>query len=319
MATQTIALASKGLESAIEVLSSAAKAFQLTRFETLSYRALVVSVDVAAAIMVASISLSFFLVLFANAWPSLVSGIAATIAIGVVGSVFVGIVSLALNIPLFLRIFRERARLKELGLSSLSKSLWKESRRSRRISQVREVLLIVICISLFVVAVNAITSGPDWHLGIILASFSAVTTALLLTARYLQNQREWMDLTASAEELRKALQSLQGQAGKTGVVFVPAGLLERTAKIESAQIAKERKDAILQSVDFGPTGYAIAFDRDATEKRATLGVADRVELEDRRRNARPLASDCLWNRASGYKEICLVSPAPVRGFFVGVA
>jgi hypothetical protein len=63
-------------------------------------------------------------------------------------------------------------------------------------------------------------------------------------------------------------------------VSVPSELLEQAAKIESAQIAKERKDAVLQSVAVRPSGYAITFDRDAAKERATLGVADRVELED---------------------------------------
>src|SRR5262245_35343945 len=39
-------------------------------------------------------------------------------------------------------------------------------------------------------------------------------------------------------------------------------------------------DAVLQSVAFRPPGYASAFDRHAAEQRATLSVADRVELED---------------------------------------
>jgi hypothetical protein len=63
-------------------------------------------------------------------------------------------------------------------------------------------------------------------------------------------------------------------------VSVPTELVEQTAKIESAQIAKERKDAILESVSSRPTGYAIAFDRDAIEQRATLDVPDRIELAD---------------------------------------
>jgi hypothetical protein len=63
-------------------------------------------------------------------------------------------------------------------------------------------------------------------------------------------------------------------------VSVPESLLEQTAKIELAQIAEERKDAILESVAARPTGYAIAFDRDAAEQRATLNVADRIELAD---------------------------------------
>ena len=96
----------------------------------------------------------------------------------------------------------------------------------------------------------------------------------------LQTQRERMDLTANAEELRKAFQSLRQRAGKTEVVSVPTELVEQTSKIESAQIAKERKDAILESVSSRPTGYAIAFDRDAIEQRAMLDVADRIELAD---------------------------------------
>ena len=50
-----------------------------------------------------------------------------------------------------------------------------------------------------------------------------------------------MDLTANAEELRKAFQSLRQRAGDVEVVTVPSELLEQTAKIETAQIAKERK------------------------------------------------------------------------------
>jgi hypothetical protein len=89
-----------------------------------------------------------------------------------------------------------------------------------------------------------------------------------------------MDLTANAEELRKAFRSLRQRTGKTEVVSVPSELVEQTARIEAAQIAKERKDAILESVSSRPTGYAIAFDGDAAEQRATLDVADRIELAD---------------------------------------
>jgi hypothetical protein len=117
--------------------------------------------------------------------------------------------------------------------------------------------------------------------GIIFFSFLIVLAAsLLFAAQYLKNQRERMELTANAEELRKAFRSLRQRAGESKVVTVPSQLLEQTAKIESAQIAEERKDAILESVTSRPTGYAIAFDRDAAEQRATLDVADRIELGD---------------------------------------
>ena len=103
---------------------------------------------------------------------------------------------------------------------------------------------------------------------------------LLLLAQFLRNQRGRMDLAANAEELKKALQGLQQRAGKAEIVSVPADLLEHAARIETAQIVKERKDAVLQSVLVGPSGYGITFDRAAAEQRQMLDVTDRVELED---------------------------------------
>jgi hypothetical protein len=121
---------------------------------------------------------------------------------------------------------------------------------------------------------------PKGTIAAVIIMTAIALVALCLGARYLQIQRERMDLTANAEELRKAFQSLRQHAGKNKAVTVPSELLEQTAKIESAQIAEERKDAILESVSSRPTGYAIAFDRDAAGQRATLDVADRIELAD---------------------------------------
>jgi hypothetical protein len=191
--------------------------------------------------------------------------------------------ALVINIPLASKLYRERAQLKELGLASLSKSLWKESRRGRRKRQVVRwvpVIILVIIFS-FMLADRILNPSEEWDAGdtFVVAIFTGLA-ALLVLARYLRNQRERIDLAASAEELKKVFQSLQHRAGKAEVVAVPSELLEQAARIESAQIAKERKDAVLQSVAVRPSGYAITFDRDAAKERARLGVADRVELED---------------------------------------
>jgi hypothetical protein len=177
------------------------------------------------------------------------------------------------------KLYRERASLKELGLSSLSKSLWKESRRSRWRSRAREVLLIVVGILCFLVGA-VLYGGLFREIYVEMTLVFATIAVLIFTARYLHNQRERMELTASAEELKKAFEGLRQRAGKAEVVSVPSELLEQAARIESAQIAKERKDAVLQSIAVRPSGYAITFDRYAAEERATLGAADRVELED---------------------------------------
>jgi hypothetical protein len=285
MAARTIELDRKDLNKSIEVLSSATQALRLTRLETLSYRALMLTVDVGTVLIAAAFAYGLIVRTWIMQVPLLEEFGPWFILLVLSVFLVVGLVSLVLNIPLFVRVLRERSRLKKLGLSSLSRSLWIESRRSRWISRARDYLLIGV--GIFIVLRSAYYFLIQWKSGYInvwdlitITVMVLIISPLILEARYLRNQRERIDLAANAEELRQVFQSLRQRAGKTEVVSVPTELVERTAKIESAQIAKERKDAILESVTSRPTGYAIAFDRDAAEQRATLDVADRIELAD---------------------------------------
>ena len=101
----------------------------------------------------------------------------------------------------------------------------------------------MIGIGIFVLVVMVGTLGGALMMGIGVADrderlillvallFPAIIAALLFAARYLRNQRERMDLAASAEGLRKAFLGLQQREGPD-VVSVPADLLEQTARIE---------------------------------------------------------------------------------------
>jgi hypothetical protein len=64
--------------------------------------------------------------------------------------------------------------------------------------------------------------------------FCVIVIAMLVLIGYLRNQRERMDLAASAEELKNAFQALQRRGGKSEKVSVPSELLEQAARIESA-------------------------------------------------------------------------------------
>jgi hypothetical protein len=282
MDARTIELDRNDLDKSVEVLSSAAQTFQLTRFESRSYRLLMLSVDMMMVIFFAVIIIIWF-VPRPEDEQFLLIGLLAFFTFALAG-----MFSLVLNIPLFIRVFLERARLKKLGLNSLSRSLWIESRRSRWMSRARSYLLVGV--SMFFVAflvwvlisfaTDPSARGYFWDALLPAAAGYVAVTVLLLSARYLRNQRERIDLTANAEELRKSFQSLRQRAGKTEVVTVPSKLVEQTAKIESVQIAEERKDAILQSITSPSKEYAVAFDHEAAERRTTLSVADRIELED---------------------------------------
>jgi membrane protein implicated in regulation of membrane protease activity len=148
-------------------------------------------------------------------------------------------------------------------------------------------VLVLIIVGLFLVVMGVVLSiagtagSPEDRAALFfVALFVVIIAAMVLGARYLRNQRERIDLTTNAEELKRALQRLRQRAGDVETVTVPSELLEQTAKIESAQIATQRRDAILQSSASPSKEYAVAFDHGAVEQRATLDIADRVELED---------------------------------------
>src|SRR5262249_4459615 len=65
MATRTVAVSTNQLDTAIEVLSSAGREFQLTRFERGAHRALMASVDVAVWSFVAFVALIAIIVILA--------------------------------------------------------------------------------------------------------------------------------------------------------------------------------------------------------------------------------------------------------------
>jgi hypothetical protein len=72
---------------------------------------------------------------------------------------------------------------------------------------------------------------------------------------------------------------LRRRAGGAAI-SIPAETLEQVARIESAQIARERRTAILEGAGSAQSGYAVLFLREATEQRSALDVQGRIELED---------------------------------------
>jgi hypothetical protein len=287
MDTRTTDLELNEVERNIKVILRAAQALQLTRFERLSYLALMASVYV----ITGSFALQFifgFVTGFLGE-ETLYSKWVLPLNLEFL-VILLGLLSLALNTPLFIKVFRERARLRALGLGSLSESLWQESRRHRWRTRALDGFLIVSSICMFLTAsfwlILPVLLQDDRSLeelatiSTLGALYFTIITILLVSARYLHGQRKRMDLTASAQQLGEALERLRRRIGKGGVATVPSKILEQTAKIESAEIAKERKDAILQSVASPPNGYLITFDPRAAEQRATLDIADRVEIED---------------------------------------
>ncbi|PXW83892.1 hypothetical protein C8R34_12530 [Nitrosomonas sp. Nm84] len=315
-APRTVNLDSQSLDKVIKALSDVVKDFSLTRRERISYWGLMLSADLAIAhFLITFIWLfgSIFVLNFVDKsivdptvtpsdWFKNVLGLLFLLSLlALFLSTLVGVPSLLFSISLICKTFRERAKLELLGITELTKSLWKESRRSRWLSRLRSGFLVFIIAYMIIgavsvsISVKALTLRPDLAselesalhpLGIIDSGRIAVGVAvwlaiMLFIARYLRNQREQIDLAANAGQLRSVLEKMLQHAGVAGKVEVPAEFIEQAAKIESVQIARTRKTAILKSADIRISGYyAIMFEEGAARQRSMLGIADRIELQD---------------------------------------
>jgi hypothetical protein len=290
LTNRTIAVTPHELDIAIGALGSAQATLKLTRFQRVSYAAIMISAD---AVILCYLAQFASLALGATSLRD--AGLFVWVAASFTQIVFLflGAILLILNIPLFIKAHRESQKLKKNGLASLSNRLWRESRRSRWISRGREILFL-LCLTANLLGLGFLgyeayrsaglgTTLPSRReeFWLFVAGGLALTlyVALLFGAHYLRNQRGRIDITANAKEMRKALQRLREKAEKD-LVRVPTDLLERTARIESVQIAAERKDAVLDSLVSRSSGYAVAFAPTAASSRAALELVERIELDD---------------------------------------
>lgn len=295
---RTYTLDPERLRGAIEVLKRAAESFDLSQRERIGYRALIISGDVGIIGLVwlyASIALQSVLPSYdSHTTPRWLEVNLILASLMLIGSAVGGTVSLLLNISLIRKAWRERAALKKLGLTNLSKSLWKAGRKHRWLQRLRgailliggAVLLLSAVLSPFILLFNDQILGAitrDWRVLAAVAAlvlFYALFGLIMLAARYLRIRREQIELVSNAEKLQEALRELQKRAGDGAAVLIPADILEQVARIESSQIAQERKTAILESAGSVQSGYAVGFAPNAAEQKSALDMAQRIKLED---------------------------------------
>ncbi len=251
-APRTVNLDSQSLDKVIKALSDVVKDFNLTRRERISYWGLMLSADLAIAhflITFVWLFSSIFVLNFVDKsivdatvtppdWFKNVLGLLFILSLlALLLSILAGVPSLLFSISLLRKTFQERAKLELLGITGLTKSLWKESRRSRWLSRLRSGFLIFISVYMIIGAVSvsifvkALTLRPDLafelesalypNLGIIGFGRMVVAVAvwlaiMLFTARYLRNQREQIDLAANAGQLRSVLEKMLQHAGVAG-------------------------------------------------------------------------------------------------------
>src|SRR5205823_2844931 len=113
---------------------------------------------------------------------------------------------------------RERAELKKLGLTTLSRSLWKAGRRHRWLQRIRGAVL--LSFSLLLLFLTAAVGREETFVWLMVVLVMVLLGIIMLAARYLRHRREQTELVANAEELQKALRELQQQAGDGAAILI---------------------------------------------------------------------------------------------------
>ena len=261
------------LEAASEALRKAAETFRPSPREARLYRYLgwcsTLAVILFAAmvagwflnpLMVIPLLLAFFL-----------AGAAATIL-------------LVMNLALVAGTLRQRRLLKKLGLHTISRSAWKAERRRHLGGRIGGASLTTAgVILLLFAAFLMLPSLAAWRVSgfeLVVIVLLAVPGLTVLIWRMVERSREQLALVADADRLRAMLTSMQAESGSGGPVVVPAAVMEKVARIESAQIARERAQAVVASVGKADRGYALVVAHDATAQKAALGRAERLTVEE---------------------------------------
>jgi hypothetical protein len=285
---RTYTLDSEGLRGAIEVLKRA-ESLGLTGRERIGYHVLIKSVDIG----IIGLVWIFICFILGSLFPLHISTTTLLwlVALGVLllfVSAVGGIGSMMFNILLFRKAWYEQAELKKLGLTNLSKSLWKAGRKHRWLHRGRGPILILISTVQLLIAVPfflsvgflGLNEAMGWALSVAIALFLILCALTILGAQYLRNWREQIELVSNAGKLQDALRELQNHTGDHAAVMVPSNIMEQVTRIESSQIAQERKMAILESAGSERSGYAVRFTPEAAEQKSALDMAHRIKLED---------------------------------------
>lgn len=281
-------------EQTLQALDRARETFELRPRTLRLYKLLRFSVCTAVGALFAYVPAAFLAV----RWEPSPAATAPKAFVPVFGAVSIvlflamlsSLVLLLLNLPLVIRIVRQRALLRRLGLRDLSVALWKTQRRKRIWARVWWVLMLTVGVLSLVAAVLALLgtlttpSAPPYQgdLAFLLIGVGMfVTLGVTTIGLYLvQRGKQQLDLVADASQLRQSLLEMKERTTDGDAIIVPAEAMQSVARMEAAQIARERAEAVVACADTKDRGYGVFIARDVSAQKGTLDLATRMQVEE---------------------------------------
>ncbi len=295
------------LQQALDALDRARDTFQLTPRMQRFYKLLRLSVYAAVGAILCFVVVVFWHMYKVNFEPGPIDFVILSVLVVAMVS---APVLLLLNVPLVHRIWSQHRRLKRLGLRDLSISMWKAQLKKRPWEDRWTGVVATTGTVMLLVGLMALVEGAWWQVALWLLLGGPV-----LALYFVKRGKERLELVADANRLLRSLQQLREGAGADEDIDVPAELWESVAQIESAQISRQRVEAVADGITAPPQEYRVLTARDVAAAKAELGLQDRLVIEDligevgenpRAPEAVQNEADGLWRRQFANGEMALV-------------
>jgi len=263
-------------ERALRVLDREQQAMQLSRAQRLSYKIYRISVWGFVLCLVGIII--DFAIEFRRTEPPW-AFMTFLLAVGL--CFLLGILSLALNIPLILKIIRHKLLFHRRGLSDFLDVLWKTRQKTRRGMAIVEKTALGLGIVFLIISITTVR----W-IGWIGAVTCFLIGTLFIMFYVLQSGKAWLDMMTSqwrnATRLKESMAALEkaAQHGGSERIPVPVDVIEQFSRIETEQIARSRAIAISESATAPKTDFSILSSNEVLKVKAGLDPDDRLKVEE---------------------------------------
>ena len=198
--------------------------------------------------------------------------------IGAILAMFAAMVLIPFNLPLLIKIFRQKAALRKLGMRDTWIGFLRRQGGIKRSLRVARGIVFVVGIGMVLTGIVMFLVDPDHDYA---SLFWVDGIGLVLIMYYLlQEAKIWRRIvSARFDEIRDLKKKMVNLEKGPGNIAVPRELIGKLAKIQSDQILIDRANAVAQ---FKPNDdlYSVLNSRRLLQQKAKLDAGVRLKVEE---------------------------------------
>ena len=201
------------------------------------------------------------------------------------------IISFCLNVPYFIMLARHLLLARRLGLSEALLAPWRAAWRKKWWRHVMVLFIVVVSLyvpltflAFYLMRMQALDYAPltgwlAWSRLLASLSLTGIVIVAILSTPLIRSARARLDCVCQLyASLKEQEQSAAHQ--DTGFIHVPADTYEAIAKIERAQISRERMDSIVKSATKAQDRFTVQKSSEAREQGRSFDVSTQLRVEN---------------------------------------